>query len=204
MHISDGVLSPVLMVGTTVAGLGMVFWSLKGIKSEEIPKVSLMTALFFVSSLIRFPIGPTSIHLLLVGFIGLIAGRRTAVTLFAALLLQLFLLQFGGLSSLGANVLIQSLPATFLGMTLSSRLLPPGKKTFLYGFAAGVLSILGSVLLLSLVLFQSNARFGMGVFSTLHVIILGHIPLMFIEGLITAFAVRFIVQVRPAVFSTGH
>lgn len=201
MHISDGVLSPVLIATTSLVGLGLSVFAIKGTKTDEIPKISLMTALFLVGSTIRIPIGPASVHLILTGLIGLVAGRRTAAVILTALLIQLFLFQFGGISSLGANVLIEALPATLLGMTLRPKLVRSGNRSLLYGFAIGFLAVFGSVLLLSVVLIQSNLRFAMGVFSTVSTLLLAHIPLMFIEGFITAFAVRFIVRVRPDFFA---
>lgn len=204
MHLSDGVLSPVLIAATSVLGTGMVAWSLKGLKTEEIPKISLMTALFVAASMVRFPIGATSVHLLLTGLIGLVAGRRTAVVLAVALTLQLFLLQFGGLSSLGANILIESVPATLLGMILSARLTQSPRRAFWYGLTAGSLAILGSAVLLCLFLIQSNMRFGAGPFSTVRLVLLGHVPLMVIEGMITAFAVQLIVRIRPEIFVSVH
>lgn len=201
MHISDGVLSPMMIASTSVVGASILTFSLKGIKTEEIPRISLMTALFLVGSTIRIPIGPTSMHLMLTGLIGLVTGRRTAVAILTALLLQLFLFQFGGLSSLGANVSIESLPAMLLGMMFGPKLSRSGNRSFWYGFSAGFLAILGSVFLLSIVLIQSNLRFGMGPFSTVSAVVLGHVPLMFVEGFITAFAVRFIVRVRPDFFN---
>lgn len=185
---------------TSLAGAGTLAFSLKGIKTEEITKISLMTAVFFVGSTIHIPVGPTSVHLLLTGFIGLVVGRHAAVSILIALLLQLFLLHFGGISSLGANVLIESLPAMLLGMLLRPQLDRTGNRAFLYGFFAGFFSILGSVVLLGIVLIQSNLRFAMGPFSTVATVAVGHVPLMFIEGLITGFAVQFIVKTRPNFF----
>lgn len=207
MHISDGVLSPELIAATTVAGAGVLAFSLKSVKPEDISKLSLMTAVFFVGSTVHLPVGPTSVHLLLTGFIGLVVGRQAAVSILIALLLQLFLLHFGGISSLGANVLIESLPAMVLGMILRPRLAgcgidsgSTGGKTFLYGFIAGFFSVLGSVVLLGVILMQSNTRFAMGPFSTFAAISVGHIPVMFVEGFITGFAVQFLVKVRPEFF----
>ena len=200
MHISDGVLSPAVIGITSLLGTGTLAFSLRGIKTEEIPKISLMTAVFFVGSTIHIPIGPTSVHLLLTGFIGLVVGRHAAVSVLIALLLQLFLFHFGGISSLGANVLVESLPAMLLGMFLRPRLFHAGNKAFFYGFAAGFFSTAGSVLLLGIVLIQSNRRFGMGPFSTVTAVTAGHVPIMFIEGLMTGFAVQFIVNIRPYFF----
>lgn len=185
---------------TSLAGAGTLAFSLWGVRTGEIPKISLMTAVFFVGSTVHLPVGPTSVHLLLTGFIGLVTGRHAAVSIFIALLLQLFLLHFGGLSSLGANVFLTSVPAILLGTLLRPRLVGAGKRSFLYGFAAGFLAVAGSLVLLRLILVQSNMRFGAGLFSTVRAVAAGHIPLMFIEGLITGFAVRFIVGIRPAFF----
>ncbi len=200
MHISDGILSPEMIAFTSLAGVGTLAFSLRGIKTEEIPKISLMTAVFFVGSCIHIPVGPSSVHLLLTGFIGLVVGCHAAVSVLIALLLQLFLLHFGGISSLGANVLIASLPAMILGILLRPRLVHAGNKVFVYGFAAGFFAVVGSVFLLSMILIQSNSRFGMGPFSTVAVVTAGHIPLMFIEGLVTGCAAQFIVKIRPRFF----
>jgi ABC-type Co2+ transport system, permease component len=114
--------------------------------------------------------------------------------------LQLFLLHFGGISSLGANVFILSVPAMILGTILRRHLATSAKMAFLCGFAAGFLVIAGSVLLLGITLIQSNMRFGSGPFSTVSAVTLAHLPLMFIEGLVTGFAVQFIVKTRPNFF----
>ena len=200
MHISDGVLSPAMIAVTSLAGAGTLAFSLKGIKTEDIPKISLMTAVFFVGSTVHPPIGPTSMHLMLTGFIGLVVGRHAAVSVLIALLLQLFLLHFGGIFSLGANVFIMSVPAMILGMFLRPRLMKAGSKSFLYGFAAGFLAVGGTICLLGITLIQSNMRFGQGPFSTIATITVGQVPLVFIEGLITGFAVQFIVRTRPKFF----
>jgi cobalt/nickel transport system permease protein len=65
VHISDGILSlPVLAAGwaITIALLAVAIWwsKKKGNLEEEIPKLSVMTAAFFVASLIHIPVGPTS------------------------------------------------------------------------------------------------------------------------------------------------
>ena len=200
MHLSDGTLSPPIIAATSLLAVGTVAYSLRGVKTEDIPKIALTTAVFLVGSTIRIPIGPTSVHLMLTGLIGLIAGRGTPITLLTALTLQLFLFQFGGLTTLGANVLIESLPAMLLGMAIRPRLARAGRKTFWLGFAAGFFAILFSVLLLSGVLIQSNLRFGQGPFSTVSAIGVTYLPIMFVEGVITAFAVRFIMRVRPEIF----
>ena len=69
MHISDGVLSKeVIIAGGALAASG-TFIGLRKIDMDGIPKVAVMTAAFFVASLIHIPIGPTSVHLLFIGIL---------------------------------------------------------------------------------------------------------------------------------------
>ena len=53
-----------------------------------IPRIALMTAAFFVASLIHVPIGPTSVHLLLNGLVGVLLGWRSALAIAVGLLLH--------------------------------------------------------------------------------------------------------------------
>jgi ABC-type Co2+ transport system permease subunit len=65
----------------------------------------------FLASLVHVPLGPSSIHLTLLGLAGLLLGWSAIPALFVALLLQGFLLQFGGLLSLGVNTTIMGTAA---------------------------------------------------------------------------------------------
>ena len=114
MHILDGVLGPPVVAATSVAAAGLVGWSLKDTKEKDIPQIALMSAVFFVGSLVHVNIGGSSVHLLLSGIIGLTLGRRTPVAVSIALILQLLILQFGGITSLGANIIDVSIPAMLI------------------------------------------------------------------------------------------
>ena len=60
MHISDGILDlPVLAAGFAGAGV-LAVATMRNMDMEEIPKISIITSVFFVSSLIKVPVGPTS------------------------------------------------------------------------------------------------------------------------------------------------
>ena len=87
MHILDGVLSPPVVAVTSVAAAGLVAWSLKGTKEEDVPKIAVTSALFFVGSLVHVNVGASSVHLLLSGIIGLVLGRRTPLAISIALIL---------------------------------------------------------------------------------------------------------------------
>ncbi len=197
MHVADGVLSITVAATTSIAAVGLLAYSLKGIKEEEVPKISLLTGAFFVSSLINIPIGPTSVHPLLGGFLGLILGRRAPLGIFIGLILQATLFQHGGLSTLGANTLLMSIPALFIYWlaNIFKRYSP-----FIKGFFAGFLAICGGVLLLAILLLISDQRYGAGTFSVINIMFIAYLPLALLEGLLTGFAVKYLYTVRPNLF----
>jgi cobalt/nickel transport system permease protein len=111
VHISDGVLTaPWLAGGFAVAGLLALLGAWR-IKEEQIAQVALLTAAFFVASLIHVRIGPTSVHLLLNGLIGVVLGRRAGLAIPVGLFLQAALLGHGGFTTLGVNSCVIALPA---------------------------------------------------------------------------------------------
>ena len=62
MHISEGVLSgPVLISGAALAAAGTAI-GLKKLDYDEIAKAGMLSAAFFVASLIHIPIGPANAH----------------------------------------------------------------------------------------------------------------------------------------------
>ena len=197
MHVADGVLSIAVAASTSIAAVGLLAYSLKGIKEEEVPKISLLTGAFFVSSLINIPIGPTSVHPLLGGFLGLILGRRAPLGIFIGLILQATLFQHGGLSTLGANTLLMSIPALFIYWLahIFKRYSP-----FIKGFFAGFLAICGGVLLLAILLLISDQRYGAGTFSVINIMFMAYLPLAVLEGVLTGFAVKYLYTVRPTLF----
>ena len=88
MHISEGVLSgPVLVSGMVLAGAGMAI-GLKKLDYDRIAQAGILSASFFVASLIHVPIGPSSVHLILNGIVGLLLGWGAVPAIVVALLLQ--------------------------------------------------------------------------------------------------------------------
>lgn len=82
MHLSDGVLTMPVVAATNVVAGGLIVYSLKTIIQEHIPKISLMTATFFVLSLITIPIEPSSVHPLLCGLLGIMLGWQSPIAIF--------------------------------------------------------------------------------------------------------------------------
>src|SRR5258708_4692399 len=96
VHISDGILgSDWQLGGFVVAGL-LALLGLWRLREEELPATALLAAAFFTASSIHVKVGPSSVHLLLNGLVGVILGRRAALAIPAGLLLQAALLSHGG------------------------------------------------------------------------------------------------------------
>jgi len=111
MHISEGVLSaPILISGGILTSAG-VYMGLKKLSNIQIPLVALISAAFFVASLIHIPLGPTSVHLILNGLAGILLGWAAFPALLIGLFLQGILFQFGGLTTLGINTFNMAFPA---------------------------------------------------------------------------------------------
>lgn len=120
VHIADGLLQPSWWLGGY--GLaGVLAWSgSRRIRDEEIARIAVLTAAFFVASLIHLPLGPTSVHLLLNGLVGVVLGWRAALAIPCGLFLQAVLLQHGGLTALGVNSCVQVIPAGLAGTAFAA------------------------------------------------------------------------------------
>jgi cobalt/nickel transport system permease protein len=111
VHISDGVLTAPWLGGGFVVAAFLAWWGAWGIRDEEIPQTALLTAAFFVVSLIHVNVGPTSVHLLFNGLLGVVLGRRAGLAIPVGLFLQAALFGHGGFSTLVVNSAIMALPA---------------------------------------------------------------------------------------------
>lgn len=201
MHVSEGVLSaPVLIAGAAGAAAGTGI-GLRKLDPERIPQVAVLAAAFFVASLVRVPLGPSSVHLVLNGLMGLLLGWAAFPAILVALLLQAVLFQYGGLTTLGVNAVIMALPAVaafyaFGAGARSPRRRLPAVSSFLCGFTA----VLGSNLLLAGALVTTDESFA----AAAKLIIVAHLPVMIIEGLVTALCTKFIGKVRPEILEVMH
>jgi cobalt/nickel transport system permease protein len=196
MHISEGVLSTsVLITGASLAVAGNAV-GLKKLDYEKIPQVAILSSAFFIASLVHVPIGPSSVHLILSGLVGLLLGWGAFPAILVGLLLQAVLFQYGGLTSLGVNNVVMSLPAVICFFTFGpgARSDNPG-VSMASAFLCGFFSVLMGSLLVALALAFTGESF----MPAAKVIVLAHLPVMVIEGFITAICVRFLKRVRPEV-----
>jgi len=177
-----------------VAALGMTGITLRKIEVKEIPQISVVTAVFFVASLINVPLGPTSVHLILNGLVGVILGSAAFVSIFLGLVLQALLFQHGGLTTIGCNAIMMGVPALISSaiFKLSNRYDKKAIKIQLGAVAGGMGTILSGIIL-ALFLTTSGEDF----YGVAKLAALAHVPVMIIEAAITAFAVSFLLKVKP-------
>ena len=196
MHISDGVLPTSVSIGGYAIAVSIVALSVRKMRMDEVPKVSVVTAAFFVASLIHIPIGPTSVHLILNGLAGVILGWSAFVSIFFGLILQAILLQHGGITTIGVNACIMGLPALVAYIIFRARLLTRFRyREAVFGAIAGASAVLLSTILLALVLITAGEEF-LGVAKIAAV---AHVPIIIIEGIIVGFCCAFLSRVKPEI-----
>lgn len=193
MHISEGILSgPVLISGAAIAAAGTAI-GLKQLDYDRIARAGMLSAAFFVASLIHVPIGPSSVHLILNGIVGLLLGWGAFPVILTALVLQAVFFQFGGITTLGINVVIMAAPAILcyylFGFTLGKKAPIP----MIGAFACGLFSVLIGAVIAGFALMFTEENF----LEVSTMIVAAHIPVMIIEGIITAFFVGFLQKVQP-------
>jgi cobalt/nickel transport system permease protein len=201
MHISEGILSAsVLVSGAALTTAGTAI-GLKKLDYDRIPQVAVLTAGFFVASLVHVPIGPVSVHLILNGLMGLFLGWVAFPAILIGLILQTVLFQFGGLTSLGVNSLNMALPAVvcfyaFRSGVRSGRIAVSVTASFLCGF--------GAVFLGSLMVALSLVFTGEQFLAVAKVLVVAYLPVMVIEGLIAVFCVKFLKKVKPEILKVVY
>ena len=209
MHIPDGILP----VSVTVTGYAVTaastWYSVRKINQKEsprkdIPKASLLTAAFFVASWIHIPLPPASVHLVLNGLLGAILGYYAFPAILIGLFFQAVMFQHGGLTTLGVNAVVMGVPAIVAHYVFRLRKL--GKKenrwkTAASGFLSGAVAIGISVALFVIILVY-NIPADIDVAAeraAIYTLAIAHLPLMAIEGIITAIITVFLQRVRPGI-----
>jgi cobalt/nickel transport system permease protein len=193
MHISEGILSgPVLISGAALAAAGTAV-GLKKLDYDHIAQSGILAASFFVAALIHIPIGPSSVHLILNGIVGLLLGWAAFPIILVALLLQAVLFQFGGLTTLGVNTVIMALPAVAAHYLFRRFMLNSQRIAAIGAFGCGLFAVLGGAIIMAMALMFTEENF----FNLAALVIGIHVPVMIIEGIITAFCILFLKKVYP-------
>jgi cobalt/nickel transport system permease protein len=200
VHISDGVLqTPWLVGGFALAGL-LALVAAYRIRDEEIPRIALLSAAFFVAALMHLRLGPTSVHLLLNGLVGVVLGRRAPLAILIGLGLQAALLGHGGFYTIGINACVLTLPALLVGglcLALLRRAPNAARSSalgWLIGFALGAISVLMTLILQAAVLLWGGAEDWRQIVA---VVFIAHLPIVLVEGIVVGFTVSFLARVKP-------
>ena len=194
MHLQDGILSaPVLVGGAGLAAVGIAL-GLRQLDEGAIPRTAVLAAAFFALSLVAIPLGPTSVHLLLGGLMGLVLGVRTFPAVLVAIVLQEVLFGFGGLTTLGVNTVVLAGPPVLIAGALGPwlRRAPLATATLAAGAGAG-LSVALSAAMMALALASSDGAFRLAA----GVVVAAHLPLALVEAFLTTMIFGFLARTRP-------
>ncbi|MEA3324078.1 MAG: cobalt transporter CbiM [Euryarchaeota archaeon] len=202
VHISDGVpLDPLLIMGSWVVTVAILLYALSKMKTEDVPKLSVITAAVFVASLIHIQFGPTSVHFVLNGFAGVMLGILAFPCIFVALVLQCFLFSFGGVTMIGINTINMGVPAliaylifkTGTGLDIRPE---TRKRASLFAAIAGGLGVVLALLFLATELITIGDVF----LETTIAVVTAHLPIIAIEAIFTGVLAGFIAAVKPEMF----
>ncbi|KJU87129.1 cobalt transporter CbiM [Candidatus Magnetobacterium bavaricum] len=165
---------------------------------QKIPEVAVLTSAFFVVSLVHVPVGPTSVHLLMNGLLGVLLGWPAFPAIFVAMVLQALLFQFGGFTTLGVNTLVMAAPAIVVYYLFGTAIKRGNHHlAFATGFAAGACSVVLGGLITALCLYLTGEAF----YTAAKAMLIAHLPLMIIEGIVTSFCVSFLRKVKPEILA---
>ena len=195
MHIAEGVLSPAVLGGGAVLALAGTAQGLRRLEYDRLVAVGILSAAFFVASLIHVPVGLASAHLVLNGLVGVLLGWAAFPSILVALLLQALLFQFGGITVLGVNTFTMGFAAVASWYVFRAvcRLCPGMGGVRAGAFMGGALGVALAAVLTALALAFTDEGFWLAA----QLLLLAHLPGMLAEGLITMFTVSFIMRVRP-------
>lgn len=162
---------------------------------ERIPQAAVLAAAFFVASLVSVPVGPSSVHLILNGLIGLVLGWAAVPAILVALVMQVTFFGHGGLLVLGVNTFNIAAPALVCAALVGPFIgrVRGGPPLFALGALAGALGVLLTGALVALSLGLSGPAF----LPAARVILATYIPLLVVEAVVTGSAVVFLRRVAP-------
>jgi len=197
VHLADGQISMAPLSVAWILCLLVLMATCWKLSEDEAPGVALFAGVFFLGSLLSIPVpaGPKT-HLLLTGMVGMMLGVRAFPAILMGCAMQALLFAHGGPTSIAMNALVMGLPAVLVG-SIGRRLLAHAGKpgmVRLIGFATGVCAAILTVLTHALVLLI----WGQGSWATSALaLVVVHLPLMLIEGFVSAAVVGLVWRARP-------
>lgn len=209
VHVADGQLNSQVCLAGWLAACLLLGIAIRVTKPDDIPRIAVLSAVFFLASLLHVPtlIGART-HLLLTGLLGILLGWQSLIAIACGLSLQAILFSHGGVFSLGINLLVMGIPAIICGQVFrfwsqkkigkAGRLTSTSLKS--PAFATGLFSVLlvSSIYGFAL-LVGGSADWWPQIIATLII----HAPLAILEGIICAGVVDFQAKVAPETFFPG-
>jgi len=196
-HLVDGVLSMPVLVAGAVGAVAAVGYGLRQIDGDRVPYVGLMSAAFFVASLVHVPVGPSNVHLILNGLLGVLLGWAAVPAIFVGLLLQAVFFGFGGITVLGVNTLIMGLPAVACWYLFAKPL--QTRLPLLWGAAAGGVSVVLTCAAVALALGLSGREF----LPAARLVLFAHLPVVVVEAAVTGIIAAFLRRTKPEMFASS-
>ncbi|HEY0213307.1 MAG TPA: cobalt transporter CbiM [Paenirhodobacter sp.] len=194
-HIPEGILSMPVLIGGAALAVAGVGRALRGLSDRAILRTALLAAVFFTASLISVPMGPSSVHLLLSGLMGIMLGPGAFLAVLVGLVLQVVLFGFGGLTTLGVNTVNIAAPGVLMGAVLGPAIRRAGQarhRAILAAFAGGG-AVLMTGAMVALCLWLSASDY----VPVARVMLATYLPLALAEAAITATVVGFLARVEP-------
>ena len=193
MHIADGIVSgPVVATGFAVTAV-LAALTMRKVDLEEIPKISVVTAVFFIANFIHIPFVVASIHLILNGLAGVILGKRAFMAIMLGVVLQSFF-GFGGVSVIGVNsVMLGGGALAAYGVWQLRHLVPFKNNEVVFGALAGAMGIFFSGCIMALALVTTGEAFLVAAYAVLGY----HAVLMIVEGAVAGACVGFLLKAKP-------
>ncbi len=198
MHISEGVLSAPVLIGGFVGTIVLAGLTMRKMDLEEIPKLSVITSVFFVASLIHVPIGITSVHLILNSLVGVVLGWRAFPAVLVGIVLQAILFGHGGVTVIGVNTLMMGGGALIAYMVWQQRHhFGFKRRELIFGAFAGAAGVAASGSILSLALITTGEAFH----AMAGAVLLAHIPVILIEAGVVGACAEFLNRVKPEILA---
>jgi cobalt/nickel transport system permease protein len=194
MHISDGILSAPVLAGGWVVAAGLTAVTLRKVQLEEIPKISVLTAVFFVSDLVHVPAGPTSVHLILNGLMAVVLGIRAFPAVALGVALQTLLLGHGGVTVIGQNAVnLGGGSLIAYGVWQLRHFTRFKRREVVFGALAGAIGVFSSGMLMATALLLSGREF----FVQAKLVVIAHSFIMILEAIVAGTCAGFLARVKP-------
>ncbi|KNZ71108.1 cobalamin (vitamin B12) biosynthesis protein CbiM [Thermincola ferriacetica] len=207
MHIPDGFLDTKTWLSAYAISGGSLLYSAKKVKEtlneRMVPKMGVMAAFIFAAQMVNFPVaGGTSGHLIGAALAAITLGPWAATLIMSAVLIvQCFFFLDGGVTALGANILLMGIVAPWVAYGLYRIIAggAPTKTRFLIAsFVASWASTFVASLVCTVLLALSGTipmQVGLPAMAGWHALIgIG-------EGIITTVVLGYLTQVKAEIVS---